>query len=110
MALDYLTIQPMSAECERLFSSAKQMVTDLRKNLDTQMISICQCLRSWYRSGLIDDLDLELLDFSDVEPLQVVKGTVLEREPEWLKEPTEEYEDDRSLDIVADVGTPMLID
>ncbi|RYC79384.1 hypothetical protein BFJ63_vAg17731 [Fusarium oxysporum f. sp. narcissi] len=38
MALDFLTIQPMSAEYAKI-------------------IAICQVLRSWYRAGLIKDLD-----------------------------------------------------
>jgi hypothetical protein len=57
MALDFLTIQPMSAECERLFSAAGKMVSGLRTNLDAEIIAICQVLRSWYRAGLIKDLD-----------------------------------------------------
>ncbi|KAM5527209.1 hAT family dimerization domain protein [Fusarium oxysporum f. sp. phaseoli] len=46
MALDFLTIQPMSAECERLFSAAGKMVSGLRTNLDAEIIAICQVLRS----------------------------------------------------------------
>ncbi|KAI1839405.1 hypothetical protein JX266_014384, partial [Neoarthrinium moseri] len=57
MALDFLTIQPMSADCERLFSSAGQMKTPQRTALDAVILSICQCLRSWFRAGVIDDLD-----------------------------------------------------
>ncbi|EJP61390.1 restless-like transposase [Beauveria bassiana ARSEF 2860] len=57
MALDFLTIQPMSAECERLFSAAGKMVSALRTDLDAEIIGICQVLRSWYRAGLIKDLD-----------------------------------------------------
>ncbi|KAG7420561.1 hypothetical protein Forpi1262_v016237 [Fusarium oxysporum f. sp. raphani] len=57
MALDFLTIQPMSGECERLFSAAGKMVSGLRTNLDAEIIAICQVLRSWYRAGLIKDLD-----------------------------------------------------
>ncbi|KAJ0132354.1 Uncharacterized protein HZ326_24576, partial [Fusarium oxysporum f. sp. albedinis] len=40
MALDFLTIQPMSAECERLFSAAGKMVSGLRTNLDAEIIAI----------------------------------------------------------------------
>ncbi|KAM3465658.1 hypothetical protein MY5147_009220 [Beauveria neobassiana] len=57
MALDFLTIQPMSAECERLFSAAGKMISSLRTDLDAEIIGICQVLRSWYRAGLIKDLD-----------------------------------------------------
>lgn len=57
MALDFLTIPPMSAECERLFSAAGRMVTPLRSRLDAQVIGTCQVLRSWLRAGIIRDLD-----------------------------------------------------
>lgn len=55
--MDFLTIQPISAECKRLFSAAGKMVSGLRTNLDAEIIAICQVLRSWYRAGLIKDLD-----------------------------------------------------
>ncbi|OAQ58921.1 restless-like transposase [Purpureocillium lilacinum] len=61
MALDFLTIQPMSAECERLFAAAGRMVTPLRSRLDADIIGMCQVLRSWLRAGVIDDLDVLLL-------------------------------------------------
>lgn len=61
MALDFLTIQPMSAECERLFAAAGRMVTPLRSRLDADIIGMCQVLRSWLRAGVIDDLDVLLV-------------------------------------------------
>uniref|UniRef100_A0A0D2YIF5 HAT C-terminal dimerisation domain-containing protein n=1 Tax=Fusarium oxysporum (strain Fo5176) TaxID=660025 RepID=A0A0D2YIF5_FUSOF len=57
MALDFLTIQPMSAECERLFSAAGRMVNPLRYQLEAQIIGMCQVLRSWLRAGIIHELD-----------------------------------------------------
>ncbi|RKK06806.1 hypothetical protein BFJ63_vAg20451 [Fusarium oxysporum f. sp. narcissi] len=57
MALDFLTIQPMSAESERLFSAAGKMVSGLRTNMDAEIIAICQALRSWYHAGLMKDLN-----------------------------------------------------
>ncbi|KAG7403263.1 putative AC9 transposase [Fusarium oxysporum f. sp. rapae] len=57
MALDFLTIQPMSAECERLFSAAGRMVNPLRHQLEAQIIGMCQVLRSWLRAGIIHELD-----------------------------------------------------
>ena len=61
MALDFLTIQPMSAECERMFAAAGRMVTPLRSRLDVDIIGMCQVLRSWLRAGVIDDPDVSLL-------------------------------------------------
>ncbi|KAF4472338.1 restless-like transposase [Fusarium albosuccineum] len=68
MALDFLTIQPMSAECERLFSAAGKMVSGLRTNLDAEIIAICQVLRSWYRAGIIKDLDPLLKSYVESKP------------------------------------------
>jgi len=42
MALDLLTIQPMSTECKRLFSAAGKMVSGLRTNLDAEIIAIAR--------------------------------------------------------------------
>lgn len=69
MALDFLTIQPMSAECERLFSAAGLMVTTQRNRLEAHTIGICQALRSWLRAGIIDDLD-PIFDFETGEAIQ----------------------------------------
>jgi hypothetical protein len=57
MALDFLTIQPMSAECERLFSAVWFMVTPQRNRLETHAVGTCQVLRSWLRAGIIDEAD-----------------------------------------------------
>jgi hypothetical protein len=75
MILDFLTIQPMSAECERLFAAAGRMVTALRSRLDADIIGMCQVLRSRLRAGAIDDLDVLLLP---VEESAVDEGTVQE--------------------------------
>ena len=58
-------IQPMSAECERLFSAAGRMVTPLRSRLDANTIGMTQTLRSWLQAGLIDELDPILLSVED---------------------------------------------
>lgn len=84
MALDFLTIQPMSAECERLFAAAGRMVTPLRSRLDANIIGMCQVLRSWLRGGVIDDLDVLLLP---VEKLS--DDGKLEDEP-WIARESEE--------------------
>lgn len=91
MALDFLLVQPMSAECERLFSSSKQMVTDVRRNLESEMISMCQCLRSWYRSGIVQDVAAELLDLSDTDQVEEIGGQVIWEVPSWLQEPEDYY-------------------
>jgi len=98
MALDFLTIQPMSAECERLFSSAGQMMTPQRTALDAVILSICQCLRSWFRAGVLDDLD-PLLRPSAHEHERLQKILALEDDEKikkaasaWLNEPEDKDE------------------
>jgi hAT family C-terminal dimerisation region len=47
-ALDMLAIPMMSAECERVFSSAKHLVTDSRNRLNPEIIEANECLRHWF--------------------------------------------------------------
>jgi hypothetical protein len=65
MALDFLTIQPMAAEYERVFSAAGNMVVATRSRLHTEVTGICQVLRSWLLAGFIEDPD------SGLVPLQL---------------------------------------
>jgi hAT family C-terminal dimerisation region len=52
-ALDKLAIPAMSAECERVFSSAKKMITQERNSLAEDIIQACECLKSWWDTGVI---------------------------------------------------------
>ncbi|EXA29126.1 hypothetical protein FOVG_19334 [Fusarium oxysporum f. sp. pisi HDV247] len=54
----------MSAECERLFGVAEQMVPPLRTRLEASTIGIAQTLRPWVRNGLVDAAD-SLIDVSE---------------------------------------------
>lgn len=47
-ALDMLAIPLMSAECERVFSSAKHLITDPRNRLKADIIEANECLKSWF--------------------------------------------------------------
>lgn len=49
MALDLLSAPAMSADCERLFSTAKLTVTDLRTRLDSESLEALLCLKSWQK-------------------------------------------------------------
>jgi hypothetical protein len=53
MALDVLSVAPMSAEVERLFSSCGGMLDPSRNRIEANTIGIVQTLRSWQRAGLI---------------------------------------------------------
>jgi hypothetical protein len=49
LALDILSIPAMSADPERLFSSAKLLISDLRNKLGMEIIEAFECLKSWYK-------------------------------------------------------------
>ena len=46
-ALDTLSIPAMSAECERVFNSAKKLITPERNALADDTIEACECLKAW---------------------------------------------------------------
>ena len=68
-------IPAMSAECERVFSSAKKLITPERNRLNEQIIEASECLKNWWDRGLIqqqpdvpgedDSVDCELNDEDD---------------------------------------------
>src|SRR6266536_2346893 len=53
MVIDVLSIPAMSAEAERLFSSAKLNITDQRNSLSIQTLKILQYLKSWCNSNAV---------------------------------------------------------
>src|SRR5947199_8712524 len=53
-ALDTLSCPAMSAECERVFSSAKKLITPERNQLEEDIIEACECLKAWWRNSLIE--------------------------------------------------------
>jgi hypothetical protein len=55
MALEILNIPAMSAEVERVFTSAKQTITDRRAHLKFDIIEACECLNHWEAAGIIRD-------------------------------------------------------
>lgn len=52
-AFDMLSVPAMSAECERVFSSAKNLIVASRNNLDDDLVEANECLRSWWNRGLL---------------------------------------------------------
>jgi hypothetical protein len=60
MALEFLSIPAMSAEPERVFSSAKITLDDRRCQLGDDAINALECLKSWQRDGLITESHAEI--------------------------------------------------
>ena len=48
ISLNMLAIPLMSAECERVFSSAKHLITDSRTRLLADIIEANECLKFWF--------------------------------------------------------------
>jgi hypothetical protein len=53
LAFDILSIPAMSAECERVFSSAKKMITPDRNGLNSDIVEACECLKYWWDNSLV---------------------------------------------------------
>jgi hypothetical protein len=49
MALDLFSIPLMSAECERVFSAAKNLISDKRNRMKDDIIEVCTVLRHWLK-------------------------------------------------------------
>ena len=54
MAFDMIAIPAMSSECERLFSSAKLLLSDRRARMKEDIIEASECLRYWYAAKRFD--------------------------------------------------------
>lgn len=54
MALDILAIPAMSAEVERVFSSASLNITNWRNRLGEEVVEAIECQKSWLQSGIIE--------------------------------------------------------
>jgi hypothetical protein len=49
MAIDLLSMPPMSAESERVFSGARRTITWERHSLGCEVVEQSECLKSWIR-------------------------------------------------------------
>ena len=61
MAIDILSIPPMSAEPERIFSGARRTISWQRMKLGPVNIERIECLKSWIRTGLVAGWRKELI-------------------------------------------------
>ena len=80
----------MSAECERLFSSAGRLLDDSRSSLDITIVAISMTLRSWYRAGIIRDVDPIFLSITEEVERRGLEAAgyeeARERATRWLRE------------------------
>ena len=53
MAIDLMACLAMSSECERVFSRAKQLVTNERSKLSAETIEANELQKDWLRKGLV---------------------------------------------------------
>jgi len=60
LALDVFSIPAMSAECERVFSETKRVITDDRNQLQEETIEAIQCQKNWLDNGVVQT-ELKLL-------------------------------------------------
>jgi hypothetical protein len=54
MAIDILSIPPMSDEPERVFSGARRIVTWDKGQIELETIEMRECLKHWKRSGILN--------------------------------------------------------
>jgi hypothetical protein len=52
-ALDHLSCPAMATQCERVFSAARRTLTPERNALGLKVLEACECLRWWWRSGVV---------------------------------------------------------
>ena len=58
MARDVFSAQISSVASERLFSSAKLLISEKRNRLDSEIIEATSTLKSWSKSGLLDSSNM----------------------------------------------------
>jgi hypothetical protein len=54
--VELMSIPAMSDEPERIFHSAKLLISDLRKRLADDVIQASECLKSWIQQDLINGI------------------------------------------------------
>ena len=107
MALDILAVPPMSDEIERIFSSAKLLLTDRRSRLKMDIIEANECLRSWYGRPGKREFDYCTSGQPDTESLEPEVG----REDDDNGQGDEKAEEEADIQILGerfDKGEEML--
>jgi hypothetical protein len=53
LTLDYLSYLAMATQCGRVFSAARRTLTPERNALGLKVLEACECLRWWWRNGVM---------------------------------------------------------
>ena len=69
MAKDLLSIPATSTASERAFSMAKDVFGIARMSLNPETVEALICLRSWYRAGLLNKIDVHEFVEGNIESL-----------------------------------------
>ena len=64
----------MSAEPERLFSTAKHKLSLQRNGLENETIELLVCLKSWFRLGIFIEEDLHTIVATLNEDVEAMKA------------------------------------
>lgn len=75
MAVDILSVPPMSAEPERVFSGARRTISWDRCQLGSSTVEKGECMKSWIKSGITQSM--ELISTEQEEELLMVGGKVV---------------------------------
>ena len=59
MAIDILSIPPMSDEPERVFSGARRTISWDRHNLTSKNVEMIESLASWIKEGIVGHLNVD---------------------------------------------------
>jgi hypothetical protein len=94
---DMASTPAMSAECERIFSSAKLLLSDQRARMTPMLIEAYECLRHWLLAGTINDPLARILPQYD-------KDTVTKEKQDKEDDTDERLQDEDDEDDNGDKG------
>ena len=60
MAINILSIPPISDEPERVFSGARRIITWDRGQIEPDTIEVRECLKHWKKSGILNTFTKEI--------------------------------------------------
>ncbi|THY67126.1 hypothetical protein D6C86_10588 [Aureobasidium pullulans] len=69
MAIDILSVNPMSAESERVLSSFRRAIPWDRAQISAEHVEMVECLKSWKKHQKFDELPVQDAEYVDIEEL-----------------------------------------